>query len=123
MNITATTTEADIFKAVAYHREQLIIQAADANVDRLVGLAQNVVSTQALANVQVQYLRLQQALFVDGIDEENANRRRLGFLMQVLTNSPDDEWSGRGNDSRRSANDAIRSWVRSTTTSIVYASH
>lgn len=111
MNITATTTDEQIMSAVAYHKQTLLDfmteqvgQTGMMNGERMVTLAQNVASSEAVAQVSFQYRDLQA--------REPGDQTRIEFLFRVLARGSDDGWSGRQNDSRRSSHDAILAWAR-----------
>lgn len=113
-NITAETTEASIVASVVIARSRLAEKAAEFAAEStgesvafslrgeaLVGLAQNVASSEALAVAKLRYLK------VCKIKPEN----RLQTLFEMLARGADDSWSGRRNDSRRSEFDTIRDWA------------
>lgn len=109
MIITDTTTEEQILGPIVTAKQRLAESAAN-SVDRnfqvgqhLLGLAQNVYSTEEVAHHQMQYRNM----VTSGVSPEY----RARFLMEVLGRGADDGWSGRRNDANRSAHDAVRSWV------------
>ena len=106
MNITAQTTDEQIFANLVAAKKTLAEFAAEqigsdiVQGERLVALAQNVRTAEDLAGVQLQYRS------VLANKPENA----MAYLLSVVTRR-DDTWSGRQNDSRRSAMDAICAWA------------
>jgi len=113
-NITAQTTEADIIAPVIAARQAMAEKAAEVakasnenptefflEGEALRGLAQNVVSAEALMSAQLRYLSVC----------KNKPENRLKVLFSIVGRGADDSWSGRGNDSKRSAFDAVRDWA------------
>lgn len=85
---------------------QLAHQSMEAQMflgPELVADAQKVRNLEALASVQIDYVRVMQT--------EPGDNARNRFLMSVMTRGADDRWSGRENDSKRSAFDAVAKWV------------
>lgn len=114
MNITADTTVEQITSAVVAARRILADEAADIAAesdsspeefylkgDRLVSLAQNVASAEALMQAQLQYR---------GVCIHKPENR-LAVLFSIVSRGADDTWSGRKNDSARSSFDAVRAWA------------
>lgn len=108
MTITATTTDESILANVQHAKDRLAILAATAVEDehfvgeQLVRAAQQVRNAEELARVQLQYRNVLR----------NKPKNALPFLLDVLARGADDTWSGRDNESKRSAFDAVTSWVR-----------
>lgn len=114
-NITAETAEASIIAPVLKARQKLAKKAAefaeessatlDAEFylrgDELVGLAQNVATTEALMTAQLRYLSVC----------KNKPENRMKVLFDIVGRGADDSWSGRRNDSKRASFDAVRSWA------------
>ena len=114
-NITAETTEASIIASVINARRVLAEKAAEYAAestdnpeefflrgDSIVGYAQNVATAEALMAAQLRYLKVCQR------KPEN----RLKVLFDLVSRGADDSWSGRRNDSKRAAFDAVRDWAR-----------
>lgn len=109
MNIITATTTDEAILAQVHHAKQALADAVAAELgkdtvcgERLVGVAQSVASSEALATAQIQYRN------VLANKPENA----LAFLVDLLARGADDSWSGRRNDSRRSSFDAVCAWAR-----------
>lgn len=109
IKITAETTDEQILATIKSAQATLLEDVTEAMGseyqmgDRLVQMAQNVMSAEAVASVALQYR--------DVLKGDYSDEARLKFLLSHLTQGPDDTWSGRKNDSKRSANDAVRAFV------------
>lgn len=105
-NVTAATTDEQIVAPIADAKTALAEYATEQVTgefqvgERLVGLAQAVRNAEELASAQLHY----RDILVN--KPENAP-----FYLIDLLSRTDDSWSGRGNDSRRSASDVIRRWA------------
>jgi hypothetical protein len=118
-NITATTTQQSILAQVETAKTDLwlfvrnITTGSEQSLMRgeeLVKKAQRVRDAEALAHVQLAYLQTCRL----------APEERINFLIRTLSREPEDTWSGRGNDSVRSANDAVRTWAASQVDDVRY---
>lgn len=112
MIITTTTTEAEIMRPVEIAKQQVksIADLASLNhevlnAEAMVDAAQNAFNAETLAMAQISFQRTLRNpdINIEGI---------LKTLFQMATKT-DDGWSGRKNDSRRSAQDAVRDWADS----------
>ena len=118
--ITAETTDEQILSGIVSAKQELLefvtaeIDSEYLKGDRMVGLAQNVYSQEAVATVAMTYRNMLQ----NGADVQ----KRTQYLLSVLTRGADDTWSGRQNDSKRSAFDAVRSFVDAQFDEIRYGS-
>lgn len=115
-NITAATVESSIMAPVDQAKRNLQI-AATAAVDTanlvgegLLAAAQEVMDAEALASAQITYLRVCQ----------NNPARRMDYLFDLVAGGADDSWSGRKNDSRRSAHEGVRRWVQDQVLNLRY---
>lgn len=109
MLITRETTDTEIMAPVEAAKQSLLEAASSATYSeemrgtRLVGLAQNVASAEAVAHVAFQYRSV--------VTKQPGDKARMGFLMDLLGRGADDAGTGRKNDSARSSNDAVRAWA------------
>lgn len=106
MRIDANTTDEKILANVVSTKAALVKIATEAVEseyllgEKMVQAAQAVRNAEALACAQTTYRN---------ICQKNP-ARRASFLFDSVIRT-DDTWSGRGNDSTRSAQDAVRQWV------------
>ena len=123
MNITATTTKAQIIAPVLEARTALAKYAAKVAKDSdqnpetffvageaLLLLAQKVRSKEVLMRNQLSYLSI--------IGRSVSSR--MTFLMEIATQGADDTWSGRKNEANRSAHDLVLSWVEDQMREVLY---
>jgi len=107
--ITAQTTDEQILAPVVKAKNDLLEMATEfagsefQGGERLVGAAQNVRSAEAVCQVAFEYRNV--------LRNTSDPQKATEYLVSVLCRGSDDTWSGRGNDSRRSANDAVRAFV------------
>lgn len=108
-NITKATTEDSLWEKAKAARVSLAELVAESQTseyllgDRLVQYAQNVKTSEAVANAQHTYLKM--------VQRDATEVELLRYLLSLVGRGPDDTWSGRGNDSNRSAFDGVRSWA------------
>lgn len=131
MNITAETLESEIMKASRRARATLAEKAVEYATEsatpegndqfsgnfylrgeELRGLAQNVYTAETLMQAQLRYLRVCRT----------APNDRLEELFDIAVGGAADTFSGRSNDSRRSAFDAVRSWATDQASRVRYES-
>jgi hypothetical protein len=107
--ITTETTDEQILAPIKTAKQALLdfvtaeVDGEYLKGDQMVALAQNVMTAEAVANVAMRYAQVVRA--------EATTLRKMEFLVGLLTRGADDTWSGRKNDSARSAHDAVRSFV------------
>ena len=108
MKITATTTDEQILANVNYTKQALAAAVARTfeteyvTGESLVQAAQAVRNTETLAGAQMQYRDVL----------ANRPEAALRFLFELVARGADDKWSGRGNDSNRSAHDTVVDWAK-----------
>lgn len=109
MKITAQTTDEQIIATITDAKQALldfVTEQVDSEYlqgERMVALAQNVVSAEAVATVALRYM--------DFLRNDGTDMQKMTYLMGVLTRGADDTWSGRTGDSKRLAHDAVKSFV------------
>lgn len=109
--ITAETTDEQILAPIKRAKQALLdfvteeIDGEYLKGDQMVQKAQAVQVAEAVAHVSMRYAQVVR-------DENVTNEKKMTFLIRLLTENPDDQWSGRKNDSKRAANDAVREWAR-----------
>lgn len=112
MNLTADLTEADILAPVEKARDYLatIAQDTSATADALLDAVHAVYAAEAVANARY--------LIVTALSTTTDPAQRAAtvnaVVLSVLTGPTGDKCSGRGNDARRVANDAVREVMRAT---------
>lgn len=106
LRVTADTSDEDILAPIKAAKMSLSTYVAsrisDPNMcgEELVVRAQAVRNAEALASAQLAYSRTLQM-----------GRDKLACLFDLVSTT-DDSWSGRGNDSRRAADDVVREWAK-----------
>lgn len=106
---TAQMTDEQINARVVAAREEMLTVAQEAiesefhQGEKLVRAAQAVASAEAIASAEYTFVRV----LANGADRT----KQVEYLMTVLSRGADDEWSGRGNDSKRASFDAVRRWA------------
>ncbi len=109
LRIQATTTDEQILSGVVHAKQALLefvteeISSEYLKGDKMVALAQNVMSQEAVAVVAMRYREM--------VQNEASPLKRMTYLMSVMTRGADDTWSGRTGDSKRLAHDAVSSFV------------
>lgn len=124
MNLTKDTTEADLIAPTQAARERLAALAADptSDLEALLGATHAVWEQVAIAKARWEIVQCLQH-YGEGANGDNLARdaalQRL--FLAILCRGADDSWSGRKNDARRAAFDAVRQEINDLRYSLVRA--
>lgn len=109
--LSATTTEAELLAPVAAARERLARSATahmtpSGQVESLTDQVNDVWAEEALSRVRHEIVQCLKHHEESTPEARSAAVCRL--FVAILSRSADDQWSGRKNDGRRAAGDAVR---------------
>jgi len=109
--LTAGTTEADLTAPITAARTRLSQAALQpevpiGGVERLVDMVNEVFAQEAVARARFEIVSCLKHHEDSTRDVREAALLRL--FVSILYRKTDDEWSGRKNDARRAANDAVK---------------
>lgn len=127
MMLTTATTEADLMVPVRHARAALASKAVwvgetEDDVtpsETLLGLIHAVFEAEAVARVRHDIVQC--LIGIEGQSPEYRAQAILSLFARLLANGADDQWSGRRNDARRSAFDAVRQEINDQRYKIVPA--
>lgn len=108
ISLTKNTTEEEIVKPVADAREYLARLASDPDTDPefLLSATHSIWARIAVAKLHWEIVQCLQAF--DDYADADRDKALRNLFAAVLLRGADDSWSGRKNDARRTAFDAVR---------------
>lgn len=105
ITVLATATEHDLMEPVRRHRERLVTAATEGQAaDELATIVEAITRAEAVAKVRYTVGQM--------LANGSASNDIEGYLTDRLIAGADDSWSGRGNDLKRAAFDAVRDEIR-----------
>ncbi len=111
INLSVETTEADLIEPTQVARARLRDLAADptSDLEALLSAVHDVWATTALAKARWEIVQCLRGFTAEDPETKRARDKALQTLfLAILTRGADDTWSGRKNDARRVAFDAVR---------------
>jgi hypothetical protein len=106
--IKADTTDEQILNQIVVARQTMVKVATSLEPTDLRSLGKAMVdASQAVYNAET--LASAQIHYRDILASDPASAPK--YLMRIMTQGANDRWSGRGNDSERSAYDAVLAWI------------
>lgn len=122
MNITKNTTEAELLVPVERARQRLSdlatkpLEGYPTPVETLTDAMHDVWRTEAVARFQWQVVSLLQQYGDVALERDRALTK---LFVRTLSSPTGDTYSGRKNDARRCADDAVRAWISDVQFSLV----
>lgn len=107
MNLTKDTTEEQILEPVKAARQYLasLLEKEAPDSEHLLNAVHAIWAAEALARARYEIVGCLQSFAGDSIQRDTALRN---LFIAILSRGADDSWSGRKNDARRVAFDAVR---------------
>lgn len=103
MKITAQTTDEQIMAPVEAARQEMakwLIEDKGADAESIASRANGIAVAEGRAQARWEYR--------NALADEATDEQIKAHFFRLLTNHPDDKWSGRGNDARRAKADGFR---------------